>query len=235
MTFGNHERELTCHSQNRTWDLCRGAHPFPAWAVRHFHKEGNSWMSWTRMLLMSPPHGELDSEVPGVLGLPSRQHGFVWFWFYLPRLSINSHCFLYEGSADIYPSSLQCRVKGFIARNDLAWRITWAAFSHRRRRPERSGGLSKITGLLRGPLETRTEFSWVLILLLMLLGQLHTALLAFSFPLWGFCFDSWRDLPRWGFLFFFSPNLLSIYFYLIAKFDFNFIYRFVLFKTYCIE
>ena len=76
--------------------------------------------------------------------------------------------------------------KGFIARNDLAWRITWAAFSHRRKRPERSGGLSKITGLLRGPLETRTQFSWVLILLLMLPGQLHTELLAFSFPLWGF-------------------------------------------------
>jgi len=86
--------------------------------------------------------------------------------------------------------------KGFIARNDLAWRITWAAFSHRRKRPERSGGLSKITGLLRGPLETRTQFSWVLILLLMLLRQLHTALLAFSFPLWGFCFDSRRALPR---------------------------------------
>ena len=50
--------------------------------------------------------------------------------------------------------------KGFIARNDLAWRITWAAFSHRRKRPERSGGLSKITGLLRGPLETRTEFCY---------------------------------------------------------------------------
>ena len=86
--------------------------------------------------------------------------------------------------------------KGFIARNDLAWRITWAAFSHRRKRPERSSGLSKITGLLRGPLETRTQFSWVLFLLLMLLGQLHTALLAFSFPLWGFRFDSRRDLPR---------------------------------------
>ena len=25
---------------------------------------------------MSPPHGELDSEVPGVLLLPSRQYGF---------------------------------------------------------------------------------------------------------------------------------------------------------------
>lgn len=42
-----------------------------------------------------------------------------------------------------------------------AWRITWAAFSHRRKRPERSGGLSKITGLLRGPLETRTDVTHV--------------------------------------------------------------------------
>ena len=156
------------------------------------------------MLLMSPPHGELDSEVPGVLLLPSRQHGFFFVLILSPEAIHQLPLLSLLRALQIFISHLySAESKGFIARNDLAWRITWAAFSHRRKRPERSGGLSKITGLLRGPLETRTQFSWVLILLLMLLRQLHTALLAFSFPLWGFCFDSRRALPRWGFLFFF--------------------------------
>lgn len=33
ITFGNPERELTCHSQNKTWDLCRADHLVPAWAA----------------------------------------------------------------------------------------------------------------------------------------------------------------------------------------------------------
>lgn len=40
IALGNPERELACHSQNKTWDLCRVGHLFPARGCRQCHKQG---------------------------------------------------------------------------------------------------------------------------------------------------------------------------------------------------
>lgn len=100
-----------------------------------------------------------------------------------------------------------------------AWRITWAAFSHRRKRPERSGGLSKITGLLRGPLETRTEFCYSCCR-----GNCTLHFWPFLFHSGAFTLTAEEISLDEVFFSFFLPVCFICYLFLIAKFDFNFIY-----------
>lgn len=82
ITFGNHERELTCHSQSKLWGLHRVECLFPVWVAGVLTKgETKSWSClWGASLPAtprppSPQLRELCSVVPapGALLLPSSQ------------------------------------------------------------------------------------------------------------------------------------------------------------------
>lgn len=167
-----------------------------------------------RMLLTSPRHGNWTQKcLVSCCCLVARMALFCfdfisWGSPSTPMLSLLR-------ALQIFISHLHnFRVKGFRARNDLAWRITWAAlFAQEEASAKRSGGLSKITGLLRGPLGTRSSSLGSSFCYSCCRGN-FTELLAFSFPLWGFRLTAGKRSPRWGFLFS-SPNLLyllSVYF-----------------------
>lgn len=122
ITFGNHERELTCYSQSKIWGLCRVERLFPVWAAGILTKgETKSW----RCLWWAPPppthtHGEVDSKVRVPCAAASLPSSPLMVLFCLPFI-LSPEAFhqllllslLRKNSANLYQSSQPCRESEF--------------------------------------------------------------------------------------------------------------------------